>query len=507
VGGDAVTLQELGDTLGVTRERIRQIERRAIERIASRVPMMNAIREHLHRVTAGRFVPLEKVCADPWFEGLLDERETFRFIVDRLFEGSWYVVRFDGSEYVGTAPTSVVDAAWDAVCEFLEHAEMPLPYVSLRHAIAVRTEGVAGLDDVIAAALQPELQIDVLDSVPTITGWGTAKHETILSILRASPEPVLVRDLVARLGRFRMPPEVLYLGRGIVGLEAHFPDIDVWRRRLVPRCVELIRAGTEERQWTAFELLEDLRDGGVKTPDWFTHWHLGALLRCVPELRYMGRLRVRLRGEDGDDGERLLAREVLVEVLEAAGGPLDEAVIVERASMRTGLPAAIGMFMLRDPFVKVAPSRWGLNPRDVPGGTSAIATARERVARALGDAGVGMTAHQAWRMIVGSTPDHRTWTEELTMSVLRLDPRFLLSHGGRVGLAEWDDVRIPTQQARLRAWVEEAGGALDVEVACQRIGELYGEVPNRARLWNAAVVSGLRLDGEFVRKADREPVG
>jgi hypothetical protein len=142
-------------------------------------------------------------------------------------------------------------------------AELPPPSHSVL-TLRIAAPVAPGLDVPFIGALQPELQIEEIEGRPMVVGWGMVRREKLLALLRTAPEPVRVRDLPALLGGLlHMPPEVLYLGHGLIGLPKHFPDMERWRRKLVPLCDEMMDARLNDASLLRVKRLDAVGDQAV----------------------------------------------------------------------------------------------------------------------------------------------------------------------------------------------------------------------------------------------------
>jgi hypothetical protein len=109
--GTRETLEELGAMLGVTRERVRQIEVRVIERLRERSRWRSLVEASLVAAFgAGRALPLDLLAQDPWWVGIDHQELLLDYVVRRIFEdelflieapsGKRYLTKFAAGEFV-----------------------------------------------------------------------------------------------------------------------------------------------------------------------------------------------------------------------------------------------------------------------------------------------------------------------------------------------------------------------------------------------------------------------
>ncbi len=493
MAGEAETLQSLGDTFGITRERIRQLEAKVARGLARRL-WGREVAARVRGAIAGGAVPLAALAKDAWWSSAAERPEVLHYIVETVLDGFAYVIEWDEEAWLSPAKLSAVQAAWSKISSDAEKIALPAAVEQFDSLVEKRNSFGAELGARLADRLREQLQIDN----GRVVALGGTRRAEALAILRASLEPMRADEVFERMGtRVHFPEEVVHFGRGVVGLEQHIPDFAKWRQRLAEPVRDLISQAGPTRQWSCNELLDELREE-IELPAWFTPWHLAAVVRRTEGLVYLGRLRVALPGtNEGDD--RVFVHEAAEQILRAAGGPLGRDELISRIRARTGASAFTFMTLFARPqFVRTSADEIGLLDRDVPGGASAIADAIEHVEGVLERRDRGLSAFHVHEEVRGLSADHARWTEELTYSVLRSDGRFRASQSGAVGLASWESVRVPTRLELARAALEEAGGRVSVEAIMARIEAHFGARPTRATLAGIAMHLGAGLDGDWI---------
>lgn len=444
LGGESLTLQELGEMLGVSRERVRQIQARTLERLSKR-SWARAARAAVEETLAGGATPLATLSEQPFWRDASELPEVTGFILEEVLS-------------VGYVVTDQ-DEAWLS----------PTDEETFRATRAAARPG-------------------------TLT-----RRQEVLARLEASPAPLTRAELEAELGPCpRLPDEVIHFGRSRLGLRKHFPDFEVWRERLVPLAEELVERLGPERQWSSVEILDELREA-VEIPDWLSAWGLAELIRAGSRLTYLGRLRVALPGAPENEA-RIRVHELAEQLLRDAGEPMTRDELASRIRERLGTSEMTLLQVFGRPqFVRLDGRRVGLLERDVPGGAPAVAEATESAEALLRRRERGVSLHHLREAIGTLSADLSRWSEELLGSVVRGDGRFRTSQGGAVGLAEWESTRAPTRLELARAALVEAGGTVSVEAVLGRIEAHYGERPTRASLGAIAMHLGVSLDGEWLR--------
>jgi sigma-70-like protein len=495
--GSRETLESLGETLGLTRERVRQVEAACLDDLRRRSVLVEALQHRLNHVFAGRrCVPLELLLKDnPWWLGIEQHPDLVDYLFERILGGAAHRVVLQQRERVTTFFARFTQQdLHQAQEELLAGAErLPTP-ARLTDYNPLLEAAIGNLDPAMRKALQvvleEQLNLDERDG-ECVLSFGSTKSDRIIALLAGQAQPIPVKAVFEALGRCRIPDEVLYFRRGLVGLEQHFPDFRSWRERLVPACIELMRELPAGRQWMVPELHETLREGGL-VPEWLGHWHLASLLRRSAQVEYLGRLRVALP-TNGTRQERIRHSDAVLAVLRGAGTPLSFEVIADRVRQQTAIQdGTLSLLLISSPFVKLDANLFGLVERDVSGGAQAIARAVEAVLETLASSGRGLTIHQAHQLATAMARE--AWSPDLVLSLLRSEPQLRMSRAGHVGLASWDDLRAPSRGELIRQQVEKAGGRLALRSVEGMLFEVYGREIGRSDLSVECHRNGLELE-------------
>jgi mRNA-degrading endonuclease RelE of RelBE toxin-antitoxin system len=497
LGGESLTLQELGEMLGFSRERARQIESKVAQALDRR-PWGRLLRSKVLAEIAGGARRLSQLEADPFWEEAASQPEVVRFVVETVL-GVGFVWERDEQAWLSPFDDDTAKQRERAAKTVLDGAELPAPLRELRQKMAVEC---GGLGEAFRSSVLDELCSElVLEGPPgeeTVVARGRSKSEAVLVLLRQAAAPMAKEDIVAQLGRFNVPDEAILFDRGRLGLLKHFPDFERWRERLVPRSEQLVEQVAPTRQWSCAELLEAAREE-IDVPDWLTAWGLAALIKAGSKLRYLGRLRVALPSAANES--RVLVHEHVERLLREAGEPMTREEIATRVHERLGVSElALQQVLSRPQFVKVDAQRVGLTDRDIPGGRVAVDEALDHLEALFLRRGRGLSHFQAKESIASLSHAHAEWSEDLVASLLRSDGRFRSSQSGATGLATWDSTRVPTRLALVKAALETAGTEVSVDAVSARIEAHYGRPPSRNYLSILVAELGASLEGDWIRR-------
>lgn len=490
---DPLTLEETGELLGFTRERARQLEARAVKQLLSDRRWIDAIEARLRALLEEGARPVDALAeADPWFVDLRDHTSFGRFFFDRTLDRRIRYVTLDGLTLVSIWSAEDAADAWAQLDARLRAMSWPslwstvIEHVDLA-AAPLGTHGRRCFMDRVRARCIADGADDA-----RVLGYGGRRADEIEAFLRGAEGPVAVAEIARRFGRGHLPEGVVFIERGRVTLAEQLAGFDDHAERLVPRCEQWMRAHGPERQWSCEELAAALSHT-PDLPDWFGAWPLAAMCARSERVRYVGRLAVVLPEVEG---ERMHVRDILTQTLVDAEGPLEESELRARALRRRGFSDfTLTMMLQRAPFVEVERERWGLRTRDLPEGETAAARATEWVIEMLEARACGLTLRDALARLQARSSVFERWTEFMLRSVLRHDPRVVTATQGAVGLAEWDDVRLPSRRDIVIQCLAEGGGRASIETLQTRIAAMYGEAPPKHALAWAGWALGARIVG------------
>lgn len=501
-------LQAIGEMLGVSRERARQLESYVIQDLRRERAWLDEVKPRIDAVMKDGAAALESLASDPWWSAIVAVPEALDYFGERLLDNAVRVIEVDEVRYLAPCTQATFEEAWSDLKERASRIPLPAPLDAFSALTDVLVPAVGRhLANVLFERLRELLHVEDTGSptdagspVARVTGFGGTNAATALAILRASPTPMRIEDLYARVGRFHNPEEMLFFDRGVVGVEQHFPDFRHWMERVTPPALEAMQREAPERQWLSSELIEDVRES-IELPDWLDHWHLAALLRRSGRLRYLGRNRFSLL-EAPDEG-RIYYHEELARILREHGAPMLRADLIAELGKRTTVSElAVNMTLAKPTFLRCDAERIGLLERDLPGGAPALAEALDHIASVLEHRQRGLGAAQVKTHVSRLSPEHARWTEEMCLSVLRGDPRFRLSQAGAAGLAQWESVRVPPRLEIVRQCLEESGWHVTVEAVQRRIEAYYGSAPDRVAVGAHANRFGAVLRGEWLERGE-----
>ncbi|MEZ4329959.1 MAG: DNA-directed RNA polymerase subunit alpha C-terminal domain-containing protein [Polyangiales bacterium] len=500
LNGAPATLSDIGEMLGVSRERVRQYETRAVRALAARwwvEPLRAALEAHLQQGVR----PVSELAQTPFFAPVAEQTEEFDFFLDRLYGDDLSIVHVNDQPMLATGGRRQVAEAEAELLRTVKQLSFPVPEALVLGLAPRFANPIApGLAPHFADTLRARLVVADGAEGRTVTGVGHTLQNAKLAHLEAHPEPVAVSELETRFGRGAIPDEAIYVARGHVTLPKHVPDFYLWQRRLVPLCVAVMSAGDPARQWSTPQLLEEIEDQ-VQLPEWLGHWHLASMLRLSDAVDYRGRLRVALPSRDGDQA-RVHVDDAARDALLKHGAPLAHAALLAHLTGTAGASeTGATQLLARLPFVRVSDTHVGLAERDLPGGLEAIPAAVAALETELEEQQEGLAPVEAVAAVHALGAPHTRWTLPMLLSVVRAMGNLRTTGAGAVGLSEWERERMPTHRSMLDEALRTGGGRASVELLQDTIEARFGARPSRATLNVSAHALGARLDGAFIVSA------
>lgn len=450
-------------------------------------------------------VPLATLATDPWWTGIVALPEALDYFGRCLLDGKVRVVEHEGTQYLARCTQADVEEAWTALRQAAAKVSLPASLAAFKSQVDPLADTLRGvLADALWLRLLALLHIDEsVSGEPRVVGFGSSYAAEILANLRASPTPILVDVLEARLGRGPLPDEVLVFGHRLVGLEHHFPDFTAWMKRLVPAAARVMKAKAPKRQWSTGELLAELRETS-NLPEWLTEWHLGSLLRRSGHVRSLGRLRFALKSASDDQGP-VFALHELVRILRERGTPVLRDQLTSELRKKTSFKErTVKMYLAHAPFLQCDPDLIGLLDRDLPGGAAALTEAADHTAALLRRRRRGLSAFQLHAEVTRISPTHARWSKEMCRSAVANDTRFRLSQAGTIGLSTWATVRVPTRGEIIRQCLDASGGRVRLATVQQQIEAIHGEASDRGSISSAAYNFGARMRGEWIERPSQK---
>ena len=381
LGRPPETLTEIGDTYGITRERIRQIEAKVVDRLVRRETWDDLLAAKLHLLLANREFPLPLIGAealDPWFTGVAAHRDAVRYLIANMCNAAVSLVEIDGVEYLTflsqEAWHEIVATARRLLASGVDHrwTEQDCQhYVRLLVPDEAR-EFAALLWDI--SSKWCHFADDA--ETRTLIAYGRGVDQVVEAVLLESDVPLHYSEIApqatARAGRMmderrvhNAAAEVGYLfGPGTYGMLKHLAVPRAEWEPLADEAAEIVAEAPLDRQWHTSELIELLGERGIAFPDAFDKYQLDIALKQGGQLNSLGRM-VWTRNDVGNERTRVDIRQAVIAILQTAGAPISSTELRQRLVAVRGINQGM-QFQIIDPLIKLDSQLWALNDRDLP---------------------------------------------------------------------------------------------------------------------------------------------
>lgn len=501
IDGDIPTLEELGSRFGVTRERIRQIEKMAWGAMLTTMPALSSAGEGLSRRLREQhgLLPVDELRQDRLIGSLASAQGTIAALVNLGWVPGARIWKNDDRMYLSLLEdgrtTALLRALRDSIAKC--DGDIDLTEWSATYEATGKIDCEMAMKHVRAAFGIPDGQRFVK------ARRGNRIRSDILGMLEASPVPMHFRDVANRIKDDEWDPEdarvqvmlnsipgVMLLSMGCYGTKRHFPEMDTVAPDVIQAALEIMTSGEHdlERDW-AMHALSPMVNELADPPCGLDAYRLHAILCSRPDLFIdTGRLTIRLNlshgGQDADPGvdRKPAARRqrhlLAIEILEAAGGPMDASALGERIRQQRDIKDVRELAaQYSDLLVMLHDDRIGLVPRDLPGDPGARACVADAVADILVNRGWSIGLDVA----VGTMPIPKlipAIQPEGLRAILLQDDRFLKRpYGMRAALSSWGDERTappPETLLELAETLEEGFTTKQMQASVQ---EVFGEAP------------------------------
>ncbi|MEL6498417.1 MAG: DNA-directed RNA polymerase subunit alpha C-terminal domain-containing protein [Planctomycetota bacterium] len=382
--GQPQTLGAIGKEIGLSKERVRQIERNQLRSIVDDELWDDELRERLHRLLDARTSPLSLIllpALDPWFEGFEDNADFLSGVIHAFGEAEFSCWDLDG---VGRVVTRTTYEQWtkmqERLVDLIEHAHAGDLYVGDIREYAEMVAKSSGALDLSAALGEWVLCDAVLDgsqdnSQTRVLSRTTSAVDLCMSVLHDSDQPLHYHEIKKRIEddighaievrrvHAALSREFLLYGRGTFGLLKHLSIGNVEASQLIVEVREILRAGSPGRQWHSQELLETLRETGILVGDSLTPYELSIVLREQEGIEYLGRQVWMLAEDDAASSGRRMIADLVEEAIRSAGGPLTGDEIWSAVSKTRGI-SRYRLVPETHRVVRVSRGRFGLIDRD-----------------------------------------------------------------------------------------------------------------------------------------------
>lgn len=520
------TLEAVGEAFGVTRERVRQIEAKALQRIAFMMPPKRiGMEARLDRLLEGRLDPLPIVgleVLDQWFMGAAEMMDAFGYsLVHFTTEQRHWLLKIDGQVYV----TGINDETWS---EAVQKAKALLVN-HLREGKGLAESDARYLVDSLLVGRGEDLRPLLWNATTRwanfsagpggerlLASFGFGAESVVEAVLLESDRPLHYEEIAKRCIERGRVVEVRNAHRsaarvgtlmapGVYGLEKHIPLTDDECRTVLSEAENMLSENAS-KQWHASEICDGLEERGLDFGGRLSKYVVNFVLRSSKHLVYLRRLIWAVKSTGSRSAaDRIEVWQAMASMLKEYGGPMTTEEIRSRLSRDRGIGDTFQLHE-RDPVVRVGVGTWGLLWRDIPfseDDAQRIVAEMEEVMLATGRGLHIMEICAALRRtsIVAS----KATDPVLLLSLARRAGRVKVDKGGYIYLSDWESSRRLSAIEAVTATLAELDGkgATLTEIATRASG-LTGRQIASSMASRMLITAGAVYDADSMRWARPE---
>lgn len=497
------TLEDVARQLGVTRERTRQLAKRASEAVAEAAPgcaKLGAVVSKLLAEAKGPLSLAEAAANDPLLAGLDARPFLFAQFLKEDAASSFHIWELHGILIV----SAISHADWrllqrraaevlsQGIPAGITHSQAQDVVVGL-----ARSWNAAELGFVLHEAMMPKLHFAVSDNAsgpPTLHAVGRGSGSVVTAIMEEATAPLTLTEVGARFyERTGKRPSRMALRNTLQGIGAHvFARRRYGLRKHVPIAptsidavaqvaVELIRTRPSGHQWHCADIVRAIVDAHPELADGLDPYALNICLQGRTDVVSLGRLAWCLPGSKlAHVGERMSISGSCVLALESAGKPLRQGALARRVRAMRGLSSNF-MPQPNASMARVRPGVWGLVRRDFPFPLSEHCRILNDLETALRDRDKGLHASEIARAVGIETSRPRR-IGAAVFGLAQTDKRFRTGRGCLVGLASWPTLRRHNVSAAIKKAFHRLGEFKTPDQLYTAVDELAERYVSRARI-------------------------
>ena len=371
---EPLTLVQIGDEMGLTRERVRQLEGYGFSALEAEATWFRELEEDLFQTLAARSWALSLLGAeevDERLHGVGRRPSVLAYLLQKLGAQRIFLVSVSDVFYLLDLP----QANWD---KWLSQSRKNLRSVSWAgwsesrcrdEVIAAKPEVLAATGDLLWQVLREQFGFDALSTSSALV--PSTVEQAVRQVLAEAAEPVHYLEVCERVDSLMdkgvsqksilnvVSRTGILLGRGVYGLPRHIRVNDAHRASLVESVEARMAKHESGRQWHAKELLEGLQMelGFVPGLDQYV---LDVLLRKSSQLKRLGRLVWQLDTTEATIQERINIQQAVVDILREAASPMTTEAIYDRLVQRRGLGRHFQV-QTSDEVQRLGQNLWGLS--------------------------------------------------------------------------------------------------------------------------------------------------
>lgn len=491
--GAVKTLEEMGVVIGVTRERVRQIQKKNVEKIIKTEFWDDCIAIKIGELLLSREQPLYLEMLeveDAWFSGFMGNYQHLAAIIGLFSENQIKILTIDGSVII----SRIYQDDWDTLIRSFKRTLKNKAKEQSWTKSDINLTFKSSLDEKGAAELLPVLWNSFIDSLQfgsndILLSFGKSIESVLNVVLNEAEAPLHFSEIARRaaplLGReisdhntnSRLQgTEAKLFGRGTYGLKRFnsISDLTCNHIRLVVN--KAIYEGPLTKQWHVTEILNSLKEKFPSLPNELDSYLLNIILEDSEQLTYLNK-NVWARADSGQlPTDRVDMADAFIKILEDAGKPLKGKEIKARLKVIRGVHEAL-QIQSTERMIQVGPDTWGLYERDVNINPENISQYLDSLYLYLEDKQKGIHVTEVGEFLNEVNLGLELPENYTLLSLAQRDERFHLGRSMFLGLAVWgEDNRRYTNAQAVRKILDEMVRPMNINEINAKVYHLTGIV-------------------------------
>ena len=378
--GKVLTLEEIGEKLDVTRERIRQRQKKYIDHIIAQEYWDDLIGIRIGQLLLDREEPLILELLDIediWFKGFEDNYIYLANTIQLFSENAVWVIKASGRNVI----TRISQNEWDALIRELRSSLKQKAVEKLWRRSDIRQYLETSLSEYSSKELVPLLH-DIFDEYlqyedkgphALLIAYGRSAESAVTAVLAQAEGPLHFTEIAKRsseiLGKevderrahsALMQENVWLFDRGTYGLIDHCP-LPTSKRQSICRVVEhMLYQAPINKQWHSEEIIDQLTAQFPGVLEDLDPYVLRMCIEHSPKITFLNRM-VWARADSGmTAGDRIETVDSFIQILEEVGEPLSGQELKRRLSEIRGVKENMQIHG-NDRLVAVGQNLWGLS--------------------------------------------------------------------------------------------------------------------------------------------------
>jgi len=377
----ALTLEEAGNIIGITRERVRQIEKALINEINNSYTWWHYISFTLNKLLSTNSKPITIIDILNVLNWAKIEDNDIIIIKTILLNkiDKLKILTIENTEYLSSIDNTQWQELQSSIFNQLEQfIESQITYDEVEDLINANIKLISnfGLQNLLSHQIKCQLNYNLVNSELLLISIGSSLKVKIYNILYKSLVP-LHFSFITSLFKLEYDPNIseknihtclnIYdefklFDRGVYGISKHFHMNSDEIELITNFCTENIFKLDTGKQWHSEEIIQKLSHLNLYNLNKYT---LGIILHKCENIFYLGKFIWQFKNNTNQQSARIQTDELITKILIEAKRPITIQELEAKIQLEKGTNKFFqGSVRPNNVFSRVAPGLWGLINRD-----------------------------------------------------------------------------------------------------------------------------------------------